>query len=37
MLDINYVRQYPDVVRENLRKRQIPEYLVYFDSLLKTD
>ncbi len=37
MLDINYVRQYPDVVRENLRKRQVPEYLVYLDSVLKND
>jgi seryl-tRNA synthetase len=37
MLDINYIRQYPDVVRENLRKRQVPEYLVYLDSVLKND
>ncbi|MEM3154203.1 MAG: serine--tRNA ligase [Candidatus Woesearchaeota archaeon] len=37
MLDINYIRRYPDVVRENLRRRQVPEYLVYLDSLLKTD
>jgi len=37
MLDINYVRQYPDVVRENLRKRQVPEYLVHLDSVLKND
>jgi len=37
MLDINYIRQYPDVVRENLRKRQIPEYLNYLDSVLKND
>ncbi len=37
MLDINYVRQYPDVVRENLRKRQVPEYLVFLDTLLKQD
>lgn len=37
MLDINYIRQYPDVVRENLRKRQVPEYLTYLDSVLKND
>ncbi len=37
MLDINYIRQYPDVVRENLRKRQVPEYLVYLDAVLKND
>ncbi len=37
MLDISYVRQYPDVVRENLRKRQVPEYLTYFDAVLKND
>ncbi len=37
MLDINYIRQYPDVVRENLRKRQVSEYLVYLDSVLKND
>ncbi len=37
MLDINYVRQYSDVVRENLRKRQIPEYLTFLDSVLKND
>ncbi len=37
MLDINYIRQYPDVVRENLRKRQVPEYLVFLDTLLKQD
>jgi seryl-tRNA synthetase len=37
MLDISYVRQYPDVVRENLRKRQVSEYLTYFDAVLKND
>ncbi len=37
MLDINYIRQYPDVVRLNLRKRQVPEYLVYLDAVLKND
>ncbi len=37
MLDINYIRQYPDVVKENLRKRQIPEHLVHLDSVLKND
>src|SRR5574341_2156582 len=37
MLDINYIREYPDVVRENLRKRQVPEYLTYLDAVLKND
>ncbi|MBW2970381.1 serine--tRNA ligase, partial [Candidatus Woesearchaeota archaeon] len=37
MLDINYIRQYPDLVRENLRKRQTPEYLTYLDAVLKND
>ncbi len=37
MLDINYIRQFPDVVRENLRKRQVPEHLVFLDSVLKND
>jgi len=37
MLDINYIRKFPDVVRENLRKRHVPEYLVYLDSVLKND
>lgn len=37
MLDINYIRQYPDIARENLRKRQIPEYLTYLDAVLKND
>ena len=37
MLDINYIRQYPDVVRANLRKRQVPEYLNYLDAVLKND
>jgi seryl-tRNA synthetase len=37
MLDINYIRQYPDVVRENLRKRQIPDYMAYLDAVLKND
>lgn len=37
MLDINYIRQYPDVVRENIRRRQVPEYLTFLDSVLKND
>ncbi len=37
MLDINYVREYPDIVRENLRKRQQPELLALLDSVLKND
>ena len=37
MLDINYIRKYPDVVRENLRKRKVPEHLVYLDTVLKND
>jgi seryl-tRNA synthetase len=37
MLDINYLREYPDVVRENLRRRQVPEYLAYLDAVLKND
>jgi len=37
MLDINYVRQFPDVVRENLRKRNDPELLTMLDEVLKND
>lgn len=37
MLDINFIRENVNVVRENLRKRQVPEYIVYLDELLKVD
>lgn len=37
MLDINYLRKYPDFVRENLRRRKVSEYLVYLDAVLKND
>lgn len=37
MLDINYIREYPDLVRENLRRRNEPEVLKLFDEVLKND
>ena len=37
MLDINYIRQYPDLVRKNLEKRQDKEKLKLFGNLLKLD
>jgi len=36
MLDINYLRQFPDVVRENVRRRD-SEYVKLVDEVLKTD
>lgn len=37
MLDINYIRQYPDVVRKNLERRQESDKIKLLDKLLKTD
>lgn len=37
MLDINYVREYADVVRESLEKRKDKDSLKLLDDLLKTD
>lgn len=37
MLDINYVREHPKVVRENLKRRNEPELLRLLDELLKKD
>ena len=37
MLDIRLIRENPDLVRENIKKRQHPEYLDYVDELVKSD
>jgi len=37
MLDINYIREHAQEVRDNLRKRKVPEYLVFLDTLLQLD
>ncbi|RMD58300.1 serine--tRNA ligase [Candidatus Woesearchaeota archaeon] len=37
MLDINYIRKYPEVVRENLKRRKVPEYLTFLDNALELD
>jgi len=37
VLELSYIREHPEVVRENLRKRQVPEYLVLLDTVLKND
>lgn len=37
MLDIKLIREKPDEVRENLKRRQNPDYLKMFDELLKVD
>src|SRR3989304_4906255 len=37
MLDIRLIRDNPDLVRENIKKRQHPEYLEYVDELVKSD
>jgi len=37
MLDIKLIRENPDFVRENIKKRQHPEYLDYLEELLKSD
>ncbi len=37
MLDIQFIRQNKDAVRENLKRRQVPEYLTYLDQLLSVD
>lgn len=37
MLDIQFIRQNKDAVRENLKRRQVPEYLTHLDQLLSTD
>ena len=37
MLELNYIREYPDIVRKNLEKRQEPDKIKLLDKLLKTD
>ena len=37
MLDIKLIREQPDFVRENIKKRQHPEYLDYLEELIKSD
>ncbi len=37
MLDINYVRKYPDIVKKNLEKRQDSEKVKLLEKLLKID
>ncbi|RLE46751.1 serine--tRNA ligase [Candidatus Woesearchaeota archaeon] len=37
MLDIKFVRKYPDIIRENLRKRKEPEMTALLESVLKND
>jgi len=37
MLDIKFIREQPDLVRENIRRRQHPEYLDYLEELIKSD
>ncbi|MEK6902835.1 MAG: serine--tRNA ligase, partial [archaeon] len=37
MLDIHFVRENKDSVRENLTKRQNPEYVQLFDELVQED
>ncbi|MBI4146666.1 serine--tRNA ligase [Candidatus Woesearchaeota archaeon] len=37
MLDINYIRQNPEAVRQNIAKRKVPEYLTLFDTVLQLD
>ncbi len=37
MLDIKLIREKPDFVRKDLKRRHNPEYLKYLDELLKSD
>ena len=37
MLDIKLIREKPDFVRDNIKKRQHPEYLEYLDELIESD
>lgn len=37
MLDINYIRKYPDLVKKNLKKRDDKEYLKLFEKLQEID
>jgi len=37
MLDIKFIREHPDIVRENLKKRRDPEKLQMLDELLQYD
>ncbi|MFH0711419.1 MAG: serine--tRNA ligase [Candidatus Aenigmatarchaeota archaeon] len=37
MLDIKLIREKPDFVRENIKKRQHPEYLKYLNELIESD
>lgn len=37
MLDIKLIRERPDFVKQNIKKRQNPEYLEYLDELIKSD
>lgn len=37
MLDIKLIRTHPEVVRQNLTRRQNPQYLEWFEELLRVD
>jgi len=37
MLDINYVREFPDIVRESLKKRRDEDKIKWVDEVLKLD
>ncbi|MCD6477853.1 MAG: serine--tRNA ligase [Candidatus Aenigmarchaeota archaeon] len=37
MLDINLIRENPEMVRENLKRRGDPEYMKYLDELIEKD
>ena len=37
MLDLNYVREHPEVIKENLARRQEPEKIKWIDELLQID
>ncbi|RJQ19097.1 serine--tRNA ligase [Candidatus Woesearchaeota archaeon] len=37
MLDITYIRSHPEVVRQNIARRKVPEYLVFLDTVLQLD
>ena len=37
MIDVNLIRKNPDLVRENLKRRNNPEYLVLLDKFIEAD
>ena len=37
MLDINIIRENPNAVKENLKRRNNPEYIGLLDELIKKD